>query len=97
VAKLEVKRAFPGKESGECYQASLRMVEKAGYQIIKKREIASLLICEGKIDGNITGLNVTVPFGLPTSVVISLSSEAVDEALLNSEAQRLFALLEKEL
>ena len=97
MAKLEVRREFPGKDSGECYQAGLRIVEKAGYQIFKKREIASLVICEGKIDGHNLNLSVVVPFGFPTHVVITLTSEAANETLLSSEADRLFALLEKEL
>jgi hypothetical protein len=97
LAKVEIKRAFPGKDSSECYQASLRMVEKAGYQIFKKREIASLVICEGNLDGQHVDMSAMTPFGFPTAVVITLSSEAASEDLLKTEASRLFTLLEAEL
>jgi hypothetical protein len=97
MAKLEIKREFPGVDSGECYQASLRMVEKAGYQIFKKREIASLVMGEGKFEGNNISLNVVIPFGFPISVVITLFSETDDVTSLRLESDRLFALLEDEL
>jgi hypothetical protein len=97
MAKLEVRHEFPGKDSGECYQASLRMVEKAGYHIIKKREIASLVICERKLNGQHLALSVVVPFGFPTSVVLTLTSEADDNTVLDSEANRLIEQLEKEI
>ena len=38
-----------------------------------------------------------VPFGLPTAVMLSLSSEEAGEDVLTVEAGRLFALLEAEL
>jgi hypothetical protein len=96
MAKIEVRREFAGKESGACYLASLRMVEKAGYQIIKKREIASLVICERNFNGQNLGLSVVVPFGFPISVILTLTSEAHDQSFLDSEAIRLAELLEKE-
>lgn len=97
MSKVEIKRPFTGKDSGKCYQASLAVVEKAGYQIFKKREIASLVICEGNIDGRPVNLSITAPFGFPTSVVVTLTGHDVSEEVLNTEANRLFALLEAEL
>ena len=97
MAKVEIKRLYPEKNSTECYQACLQMVEKAGYQVFKKREIASLVICNGKINGLPVSLSAMVPFGLPTAVMLSLSSEEAGEDVLNVETGRLFALLEAEL
>ena len=97
MAKLEIKRPYPEKNTTECYQACLRMVEKAGYEVFKKREIASLVICNGNVNGLPISLSAMVPFGLPTAVMLSLSSEEAGEDVLNMETGRLFALLEAEL
>ena len=97
MAKVETKRPFPGKETGECYQACLRMVEKAGYQVFKKREVASLILCNGNVNGLPVSLSAMVPFGFPTAVMLSLSSEEADEDVLNLETSRLFDLLGAEL
>ena len=97
MAKLELKREFASSKSTDCYQAGLRMVAAAGYQIFKKRDIASLVICSGTIQGNPIELSLMVPLGRPTRVVLTLSSERADESFLISEASRLYALLEKEL
>jgi hypothetical protein len=95
--KLEVKREFSDKDSGECYQAGLRMVKKAGYKIFKTREFAALIMCKGLIDGHNVELSVSVPFGYPPSVIMILASNMEDDNLLRSEADRLLALLEGEL
>ena len=97
MAKVEIKRPYPGKGTGECYEACLRMAAKAGYQVFKKREIASLVICNGTLDGRPVSLSAMVPFGSPTAVMLSLSSEAAGEDVLDAEAERLFGLLEAEL
>jgi hypothetical protein len=96
MAKLEVKHGFPGKSASDCYQAGLRMVGAAGYSIFKKREIANLIICEGRLMGNPVNLNLVVPFGSPTQVILSLESSLEDKEALNSEAVRLLGLLEHE-
>lgn len=97
MAKCELKRPFPGKSSSECYKAILGMVEKAGYKIFKKRDVAWLVICNGQVDGSSASLTLSIPFGSPTSVLLSLSSEKADEARLKLEAERIFSLLGKEI
>jgi hypothetical protein len=97
MAKLEVKRGFPGKSASKCYQAGLDMVVAAGYKIFKKRDIASLVICEGVIEGNPVNLSLMVPLSSPTQVVLSLDSSGADEAMLASEGDRLFDLLEEKI
>ncbi len=97
MATLEQKRAFPGKTGDACYQAGIRMVNKAGYQIVKRRDIASLLICNGMLQGCPVNLNLMVPFSGQTQVTLTLSGEDVDEAAMNAEAGRLFEMIEKEM
>lgn len=94
---METKRPYPGKGTGECYEACLRMAAKAGYQVFKKREIASLVICNGTLDGRPVSMSAMVPFGAPTAVMLSLSGENAREDALKGEAERLFALLDSEL
>lgn len=95
--KVELQRVVSEKSNSRCYQACQRMVEKAGYKIFKKRDVASLLICEGTLVGKPVNLTVMIPFGNPTNVIINLSGDQSDEMTLNSEATRLFAILENEL
>ncbi|MEA4908511.1 MAG: hypothetical protein GYA17_18675 [Chloroflexi bacterium] len=97
MAKLEKKMAFAGKSANDCYQAGLRIVEKAGYKILKRRDIAWLLVCEGNLNGNVTSLNYSVPLGGPSSVVLNFNSEQNDAAALEAEAERLFGLVGAEL
>jgi hypothetical protein len=96
MAKYELKRPFLGKSSAECYKAILGVVEKAGYKIFKKRDIAWLVICEGKVEGNAVNLTLSIPFSSPTSVSLNLSGDGADETDLQSEAERIFSLLGKE-
>ena len=95
--KVELKQVVSEKSSSRCYEACQHMVEKAGYKIFKKRDIASLLICEGTLAEKPVNLTVMIPFGNPTHVIINLSGDQLDEIALNSEGARLFALLQNEL
>jgi hypothetical protein len=96
MSKCDFKRPFPGKSPSEGYQAILRVVEKAGYKIFKKRDVAWLVICEGKIQDHKVSLTLSIPFGSPTSVAMNLSSDSLDETALQLEAERIFTLLGKE-
>jgi hypothetical protein len=97
MAKLEVRRYFAGKSANECYQAILRAVEKAGYAIFKKREIAFLVLCDGSLDNSAININLMVPFGSPTAVTMNISGENIPEDRLSAEADRFFSILKKEL
>jgi hypothetical protein len=97
MAKIEIKRPFPGKSANECYKAILSLVGDAGYKIFKKRDVAWLVICEGKVQDNPVNLTLSIPFGSPTSVSLILSGESAGETVLQSEAERLFSLLAKKL
>jgi hypothetical protein len=93
MAKIEMKRAFPGKSADACYKTILSNVESAGYKIFKKRDVAWLVICDGKVQGNPTNLTASVPFGGPTAISLILSADGVEESALQVEAERIFNLL----
>jgi hypothetical protein len=93
MAKIDIKHPFPGKSAGECYQTILQIVDKAGYKVFKKRDIAWLVICDGKLQGKDVNLTLSVPFGSPTSVLLTLSCNDLAEAELTAEAERIFGLL----
>lgn len=97
MAKLEVRRYFAGKSANECYQAILRAVEKAGYTIFKKREIAFLVLCDSSLDDSAIQLSLMVPFGSQTAVTMNISGDKTPEGRLSAEADRFFSILEKEL
>ncbi len=94
--KFDVNRPFPGKTAGECYKANQRAVEKAGSTISKKRDVAWLLLCDGRLQGRRVNLSLSVPFGGPTSVFLSLTGD-LDESILADEAERILGLVAKEL
>ena len=96
MAKYELKRPYPNESTANCYKAGISAAEKGGYKIFKKRELAWLAICKGNVGGSEVDLTLSIPFGGPTSVLLNLSSGSVDEAVLQSEAEKIFDLLEKE-
>ena len=96
MAKCDVNRPFPGKTADQCYKANQRAVEKAGYKITKKRDVAWLLLCDGRVQGTRVSLSLSVPFGGPTSVFLSLSGD-LDETALAAEAERILGLVAQEL
>ncbi len=96
MARIEVKREVPGKTADVNYKAIGKMVEKAGYKIFKRRDIAYLLVCEGELQGSPASLNISVPFTAPNQVVINLGCDAADDAALSAEVDRLFTLLQSE-
>ncbi len=91
--KVDLKRPFPGKSANDCYQAIQGVVAAAGYKIFKKRDVAWLVICEGKIEGSPASLTLSVPFGGATAISLILSAEQVDDSALQGEAERIFNLL----
>lgn len=95
--KIEIKRESSGKTASECYQACLRAVPLAGYRIVKRRDIASLVICEGRIQGNRVDLSMIVPMGQPTHVILTLSSESAGEDALKMEAERVLEIVGEQL
>ncbi len=97
MSKYEIKQQYTGKSPSECYQACLRTVPSAGYNIVKKRDIASLVMCQTVIRGNKVDMSLMVPLSKPTSVVLSISSERVDEQSLKLEADRVLGILGNEL
>ncbi len=95
--KHEIRREFAGTPANECYQACLRAVQAAGYKIVKKRDIASLAICQSILQGSPVDLSLMVPLGKPTGVILTISSERADEASLKQEADRVLGIVGNEL
>lgn len=93
MAKIEARRQFPDKSASDCYKACLALVDKAGYQLFKKRDIANMVICNGVLQDLPVDLTLMVPFGSPTSVMVSIASDRADEAVLTAEAERILGLL----
>ena len=97
MAKIEIKREYAGKSGSSCYQACLRTIQKTGYHLVKKRDIASLAICQSVIQNSPVDLSLMVPLTKPVSVILTISGERVDEAALKQEAERLLGILQSEL
>lgn len=97
MAKYEIKREFARNSANECYQACLQAVRLANYTIVKKRDIASLLICETLLEGMRVSANLVVPMSKPTSVILSFSGDSADELTLKQEADRVLDILASQL
>lgn len=97
MAKIEIEREYAGRSGSECYQACLRTTQNTGYRLVKKRDIASLAICQTVIQGSLVDLTWVVPLRKPTSVILNISSEQLDETSLKQEADRVLGILQNEL
>ncbi len=97
MAKYEIKREFARNSANECYQACLQAVRLANYTIVKRRDIASLLICETVLEGKRVSANLVVPMSKPTSVILSFSGDFADELNLKHEADRVVDILASQL
>ena len=91
--KIEVKHEVQGISPSECYQACVALVDTIGYKLFKKRDIANLIICNEKLDGQKMDLSIMVPFGSPTSVTLNLSSSDLNESALQVEVDRILDVL----
>ncbi len=68
MAKIEAKYEVQGKSANECYQAVSPWYDTIGYKLFKKRDLANLIICNEKLDGQKINLSFMVPFGSPTTI-----------------------------
>ena len=91
--KTELRIEVQEKSVSECYQACVSLVDTIGYKLFKKRDIANLIICNEKIDGKKINLTLNVPFCSPTTIMLNLSSENVNESDLQAEAERISDVL----
>lgn len=91
--KIEVKHEVQDISASECYQACVSLVDTIGYKLFKKRDIANLIICNEKLDGQKIDLSITVPFGSQTTINLNLSSDNLDESALQVEADRISDVL----
>jgi len=91
--KIEEKLEVQEKSTSECFQACLSLVDTIGYKLFKKRDIANLIICNEKLDGQKIDLSITVPFGSPTTINLNLSSDNLDQSALQAEADRISEVL----
>lgn len=91
--KIEATREVQDKSASESYQTCVSLIETFGYKLFKKRDLANLIICNEKLDGQKVNLSIMVPFGSPTTVTLNLSSDEMDEPALQVEVDRILDLL----
>lgn len=91
--KIEVNHIIQEKSASECYQACVSLIDTIGYKLFKKRDIANLIICNEKLNGQKINLSITVPFGSPTTIALNLSSDNLNESALQIEADNISDVL----
>jgi len=95
--KIEAKYEVQEKSASECYQACVSLIDRTGYKLFKKRDIANLIICNETLDGRKVNLSIMVPFGTPTTLTLNLSSDDMDEPALQVEVDRILDVISSNL
>lgn len=95
MARIQETATLSGKNADVSYAAAERVLTSAGYELIKKRPMAWLLVGrrqgpEGTIDANFAARP-----GAAAGVTLSVSSEELGEAALKAVAQQILAELAK--
>ena len=93
MAKLEVEHEFQGISTEECFKKCVSLIDSIGYTLFKKRDIANLIICNRTEENSRIDLTLSVSFDNPTIIRLNLSSDDLDEHILNSESSRIFQIL----
>lgn len=93
MTKIEVKREFPGMSTDECFRICVSLIDKLGYKLFKKRDIANLIICNGVVENARVDLSIMISFDSPTSISLNLSSDDLDESILLNESDRILNLI----
>lgn len=86
---LSVDRNFEGKTARECYDAAVKALPQAGFELIKLRELAYLVIGRR---GELTCTVMAWP-GANARVTLTLEAESCSLTELNAHAEKVFEAL----
>lgn len=90
---ISVDRNFDGKTARECYDAAVKALPQAGFEPVKLRELAYLVMGRR---GEVT-CNVMAWPGVLARVTLTLEAESLSVAELQAVADQVFAALSKAL
>lgn len=90
---ISVDRNFDGKTARECYAAALKALPQAGFELVKLRELAYLVMGRR---GELT-CNVMAWPGVNARVTLTLETESRSPAELQAAADQVFEALSKAL
>lgn len=97
MVKVERTGEASGKTPTEVYEAAVETFEQRGIEVWKKRPIAWLAMIRATIDGYSVEGNLAARFSMPTSYILSLSSEEMTDEALGRVADELVTALNETL
>ncbi len=84
---------FPGKKAQECYDATLRVFPKVGFQIWKKRDLGWFAIALRKVNGADVNANVMFRQAPEATLTLGVSAEHLPESELQRYAEEIVQAL----
>ncbi|MGD0707374.1 MAG: hypothetical protein ABSA51_02855 [Anaerolineaceae bacterium] len=95
MASVEVKKTFEGKSTSDLYDAGLKALPKAGFELWKQRPLAYLVMSKRVENGNQIDCNFMVHMGFPVNVSVTLGCDALSEDDLRPWADKVFAAVQE--
>jgi hypothetical protein len=87
---ISVDRNFDGKTARDCFQAAVQILPQAGFEVIKLRELAYLIIGRRNDPRGEVICNVMAWPGVNARVTLTLESAILTVAELQANAERVF-------
>lgn len=92
MAAVQLNKKFKGKSDIEVYEAALKAIPGAGFEIWKIRELARLVLGIGKHEGHEFRCNVVVSM-VDNSAVVTTEANDLDEEILTTLAEKIMGEL----
>jgi hypothetical protein len=91
MANIQEVISFEKKSTSDCYDAALAAFPKAGFSILKKREIAYYALAQCTVNGILIDGTIMVRPGGAPQMTISVGANALDEQTLKPLLDKLIA------
>jgi len=98
MGKIRIEKTYNGRSPDDCYNAAPAALEKAGFEIFKKREIAWLVIGHRSDEnGQIQASIGARPPAISATATLSVSCDNLESENLQEYADAVMEQFEKEL
>jgi hypothetical protein len=89
MANIQEVVAFEKKSTSDCYDAALTAFPKAGFSILKKREIAYYALAQCTLNGALIDGTIMVRPGSIPQMTVSVGCSSLEEDALKPLAEKL--------
>lgn len=94
MASVQLKKEYTGIFDTDVYDAALKAIPNAGYEVWKTRELAKLVMGKAQVDGVEVRCNIVVSM-VDSSATITAESDDIPEEGLEPVAEKLGEELDK--